>query len=180
MRVPIPVISKAKIKPSASRRKLKSMPNWVSQGQLCTRLAPWKTCFAWVSNKIKLVKLTPIAPKAVTPRENLFSHETRVVPSIKGNNIIIGSTLVSNVVNRPKPSVNLIFQGLQEPKESSKILNLESQMKCSMNKTKLCCATCEIKPVSVTFLHKTSMRIDIITRLKQHQSFLYIDLIIGA
>ena len=68
-----------------------------------------------------------MAPKAVTPRENLFSHETRVVPSTNGNNIIIGSTLVSIVVNRSNLLVNLIFQGLQDCKEQPKSLNLESQ-----------------------------------------------------
>jgi len=65
--------------------------------------APLNTSRAWVSNKPKLVILTPTAAKAVSLRELCFSNETRVVPSINGNNIIIGSTLVSIVVNRSKP-----------------------------------------------------------------------------
>jgi len=39
--------------------------------------------------------------------------------------------------------VNLIFQGLQDSKEPSKLLNLESQIKLKIWKNKLCCATCK-------------------------------------
>ena len=123
----MPVISNAKIKAKASRRKLKSIPTCGSHCQLWMRAEPLKTDFAWLSNKIKLVKLTPIAPKAVTPRENFFSHETRVVPSINGNNIIIGSTLVSIVVNRSRPKMSLIFQVFEDNKESSNCLSFESR-----------------------------------------------------
>ena len=49
---------------------------------------------------MRLLRLTPIAAKAVSPREKFFSHETRVVPNTNGNNIIIGSTLISIVVIR--------------------------------------------------------------------------------
>jgi len=39
--------------------------------------------------------------------------------------------------------VNVIFQGLQDRKEQSKLLNLESQSELKILKNKLCCATCK-------------------------------------
>ena len=127
MSVPMPLMSKAKSRPNASRRKLKSIPSCGNHDHDCVMTAPLNTSRAWVSNKPKLVILTPTAAKAVSLRELCFSNETRVVPSINGNNIIIGSTLVSIVVNRSNLLVNLIFQGLQDCKEQPKSLNLESQ-----------------------------------------------------
>lgn len=127
MSVPMPLMSKAKRRPNASRRKLKSIPSCGNHDHDCVMTAPLNTSRAWVSNKPKLVILTPTAAKAVSLRELCFSNETRVVPSINGNNIIIGSTLVSIVVNRSNLLVNLIFQGLQDCKEQPKSLNLESQ-----------------------------------------------------
>ena len=135
MRVPIPLISKAKIKPSASSLKLRSTPKVESQGQLSMMVAPWKTCLVWVSNKIKLVKLTPIAPRAITPRENCFNHETRVVPSINGNNIIIGSTLVSNVVNRFEPKWILSFKDYRSSRKDPKCSILKAKLITDEKKT---------------------------------------------
>ena len=99
----MPLMSKEKSRPNASRRKLKSIPSCGNHDHDCVMTAPLNTSRAWVSNKPKLVILTPTAAKAVSLRELCFSNETRVVPSINGNNIIIGSTLVSIVVNRSKP-----------------------------------------------------------------------------
>ena len=99
----MPLMSKAKSRPNASRRKLKSIPSCGNHDHDWVMTAPLNTSRAWVSNKPKLVILTPTAAKAVSLRELCFSNETRVVPSINGNNIIIGSTLVSIVVNRSKP-----------------------------------------------------------------------------
>ena len=139
MSVPIPVISNANIKPNASRRKLKLIPTWGNHCQCSSRTWPLKTGFAWVSNRIKLVKLTPIAPKAVTPREKCFSQETSIVPKINGKNIIIGSTLVSNI---------WIGQNLDEPyfpqsKDHKNVIQTaQSKETEKCEKTKLCCATC--------------------------------------
>ena len=81
---------------------------------------------AWLNSKIKELKLTLIAAAAITPREAFFSHETRVVPTINGNKIIMGSTLVSNVVYRPKPRMNEIFNSYRNSTRAPKYFVLKT------------------------------------------------------
>ena len=128
MSVPMPVMSKANNKPNASKRKLRLSPNCGSQCQVCKITWPLKTALACVRSKLRLLKLTAIAPKAVAPRENCFSQGIRIVPKTKGNKIIIGSTLVSIVVIRPKPRVNLNLSRTGGPQRVAQNLILKAFM----------------------------------------------------